>query len=62
MPPKLRLQSKRDKINRLNVKKDKMARYLRKGLKVNEAALLSNVTKSELIEMRSDSTFEDFYS
>jgi len=60
MPPKLRLKSKREKINRLNVKKQKMAKYLRKGLKIGEATLLADVSKSELAEMRSDVTFEEF--
>ena len=61
MPPKLRLKSKREKINRLNVKKQKMAKYLRKGLKIGEATLLADVSKSELAEMRSDVTFEDYF-
>ena len=60
MPPRLRLSSKREKSNRINAKKQKMAKYLSKGLKVNEACLLAQVTKTELAEMRSDVTFEDF--
>jgi hypothetical protein len=59
MPVKLTLRSKRKKINKLNVKKTKMAKYLAKGLKINEAALLASVTKTELAEMRSDVNFEE---
>lgn len=60
MPPKVTLRSKRKKINKLNVKKTKMAKYLSKGLKVTEAALLADVSKTELAEMRSDVSFEEF--
>jgi len=60
MPPRLRLSTKREKINRINIKKQKMAKYLSKGLKINEACLLAQVTKAELLEMRSDVTFEEF--
>jgi len=60
MPPRLRLKSKREKINKLNKKKQKMARYLQKGLKIGEATLLAGVTKAELAEMRSDVEFEEF--
>lgn len=60
MPAKITLNSKRKKINKLKIKKQKMAKYLIKGLKVTEAALLAEVSKTELAEMRSDVEFEDF--
>jgi hypothetical protein len=57
---KIKLKSKRAKKNDINKKKTKMARYLTKGLKLNEACILANVSKIELAEMRSDVDFEDF--
>lgn len=59
MPAKLTLRSNRKKINDLLNKKNKMAKYLCKGLKVNEAALLANVSRTELATMRSDVDFEE---
>jgi len=60
MPVKLRLNSKIEKSNQINIKKKKMAKFLSKGLKISEACLLAQVTKTELAEMRSDVDFEDF--
>jgi hypothetical protein len=60
MPVKITLKSNRKKINKLLIKKQKMAKYLSKGLKVTEASLLADVSRTELAEMRSDVEFEEF--
>lgn len=60
MPVKLKISTRREKSKQLNLKKQKMAKYLAKGLKINEACILAGVSKRELTEMRCDVTFEEF--
>jgi|PlaIllAssembly_1097288.scaffolds.fasta_scaffold01265_2 urease gamma subunit len=60
MPVKLKLNSKREKSKLIIIKKQKMARYLSKGLRLSEACVLAHVSKTELLTMRSDVDFEDF--
>lgn len=57
---KLKKKTKIGKINEMRKKRQMMEHYMTKGLSVKEASVLSNVSKKELMEMRSNTSFEDF--
>ena len=57
---KYNLRSKSKRVNKVNLKKARIAHYLKKGITLKDACTLVGVSKMEMGEMRSDVEFDDF--